>query len=115
MFLVDERRSPTLVEKWATAPYDRRPWVEIEWREPRDLERVIIRHAGTREGADLTVRRYVVRCLGSDAPSVEVADNQDAVAVHALRCDGARGVRLELRPNKRDDLVRVFEIEAWGR
>lgn len=116
MYLVDERRSPALVEKWATAPYDREPWVEIEWRESRQLERVVVHHAGTREGAELTIRSYVVRCLGSDAaPSVEVSDNQLAVAVHPLRCDGARGVRLELTPNERGDLVRVFEIEAWGR
>ncbi|HEX6244721.1 MAG TPA: hypothetical protein VFZ61_27570 [Polyangiales bacterium] len=115
MFLVDERRSPTIVEKWASTSYDEAPWVEIEWREPRNLERVLIRHAGVREEESLTVRRYTLRCLGGGDTALEVRDNREQVATHPLRCAGARGVRLEFVPNEPRELVRVFEVEAWGR
>lgn len=115
-FLVDGRAEPTVVEKWASAPQDAAPWIEIWWREPRTLERVRITHAGSVEGDELTVRRYRLICLSRhrDAPARTIRDNERAVAVHALACREARGVRIEWQPNQADDAVRVYEVQAWG-
>jgi hypothetical protein len=119
-FLVDGRARPAVVEKWASAAADRHPWIEIDWREPHDLARVVITHGGAVEGPGATVRRYRIRCLrDGDAvppavPSVTVSDNTQPVAVHPLPCSQARGVRLDFYPNDPEDIVRIFEIEAWG-
>jgi hypothetical protein len=116
LFLVDGFASPDLVEKWASGERDARPWVEILWREPHDLERVVIRHAGWLEDPASTARRYTLRCLGAfgRGPSLDIDGNQEAVATHVLRCAEARGIRIDFQRNG-DDIVRVFEVEAWGR
>jgi hypothetical protein len=116
LFLVDGRTSPGLAEKWASGERDAKPWVEILWRKPHALERVVIRHAGWLEQAALTARRYTIRCLGAfgRGPSLDIEGNQEAVATHALRCAEALGIRIEFQRNG-IDLVRVFEVEAWGR
>src|SRR5689334_18544062 len=36
-FLVDGQQSPSRNEKWTSAANDRQPWVEITWREPREV------------------------------------------------------------------------------
>lgn len=117
IFLVDARADPHRIEKWASGYHDPTPWVEILWREPRALSRVVIRHAGWRERSALTVRRYSLSCLvdGTDGPSLSISDNTESVVSHPLSCTGARGLRVEWRPNERGDQVRVYEIEAWGR
>lgn len=115
-FLVDGRARPEPIEKWASGPRDRHPWVEIEWREPHDLARVVLTHAGRFEPAAYTVRRYGVTCLRpGGGPSIAVRDNVQPVATHELDCPGARGVRLDFQPNDERDVVRLYEIEAWGR
>jgi hypothetical protein len=115
-FLVDGRDHPDLMEKWASAERDGHPWIEILWREPHDLERVVLRHAGSVEAAEMTARTYHIRCLlhGSTGPKVDVYSNDAAVAEHRLACAGARGVRIEF---DRDggDIIRLFEVETWGR
>lgn len=116
LFLVDGRQWPGVVEKWASAQGDRHPWVEILWQKPHDLERVVLRHAGWRETPAFTARRYAIRCLtatGQDAV-VTIAANEAAVAAHELPCRQARGIRLEFERND-DDIVRLFEVETWGR
>ena len=118
IFLVDARDAPGEVEKWTSGVHDRQPWTEILWREPRRLERVVIRHAGTREAAQLTIRRYRLACLleaGREGPAVSVTQNTESVATHPLACERARGVRVEWTANDPGDQVRVYEIEAWGR
>jgi hypothetical protein len=116
LFLVDGRQQPEQVEKWASAQRDRHPWVEILWREPHDLERVVLRHAGWVEAPAYTIRRYTIRCLAAAgaAAALEVRANEAAVATHELSCRQARGVRLEFERND-GDVVRLFEVEAWGR
>jgi hypothetical protein len=115
LFLIDGRTAPTLLEKWVSAGKDRAPWVEITWREPHNLDRVVIRHAGEYEGAVLTLQNYDLTCMGGAAPaSVKITDNHAPVAVHALPCAGARGVRLDAHV-KDHEIVRLYEIEAWGR
>jgi hypothetical protein len=114
-FLIDEVAAPSLIEKWTTLASDRAPWVEIRWPEPRQLVRVVLRHAGWREGAQDTAHRYRLSCLTDGAPvEVVVKDNDEAVATHALPCAAARGVRLDIEPNGPGQLVRLYEIEAWG-
>lgn len=118
IFLVDARAEPHEVEKWTSGFHDHDPWLELAWREPRQLARVVIYHAGWREHGDLTVRRYRMTCLqqgGATGPSLHVTDNHEAVATHPLACERAVGVRFEWTPNRPDDHVRVYEIEAWGR
>ncbi len=117
LFLIDGEASPDLVEKWASGVNDRRPWVELLWREPHDLERVVIHHAGVREPSDFTLRRYSVACLTTNGvgPAIHIEDNHDAVATHELSCTQVRGVRLRFQPNDDNDIVRVYEVETWGR
>ena len=117
LFLVDGRGQPELVEKWASAERDRHPWLEITWREPHDLERVVLRHAGSVEAAAFTARHYTIRCLTKSgaAPSLEVRSNEAAVASHDLICRHARGVRIEFLRGAGEDIVRLFEVETWGR
>lgn len=117
IFLVDGRSVPDAVEKWTSAARDRAPWIEITWREPRKLSRVVIYHAGWRENPRWTAHRYRLSCLsaqGAPGAVLEVTDNQEAVASHALACAGAHGLRIDWTPNAPDDQVRVYEIEAWG-
>lgn len=116
LFLVDGLASPDLVEKWASGERDAKPWVEILWRKPHDLERVVIRHAGWLEPPAFTARRYTIRCLDAfgHGPSLDIDGNEEAVATHALRCAEARGIRIDFQRDGRN-LVRVFEVEAWGR
>jgi hypothetical protein len=117
MFVVDERRAPSLMEKWASALHDRRPWLSISWREPHDLERVRIQHAGMRENAGLSARTYRLRCLTQDGPKGElmVAANHESIADHRLVCAGVVGLRIDFLRARGDEIVRVFEVEAWGR
>jgi hypothetical protein len=116
LFLVDGKPRPAMVEKWASGAGDPHPWVEVLWREPHDLERVVLHHAGVVESSALTVRRYTVACLTAQGrgPSVDVEDNQDSVATHALVCSRVRGVRVTFEPNDKNDIVRVYELETWG-
>ncbi len=117
LFLIDGRASPSHHEKWASAPEDRHPWVEIRWREPRTLSKVVIDHAGIVEDASYTASHYRIVCLQANGtgPSVVENGNRASRAVHALACAGARGIRLEIEPNAPDAIVRVYEVEAWGR
>jgi hypothetical protein len=117
LFLVDGRELPLKVEKWTSKRGERRPWVEILWREPHDLERVIIHHAGLFESGALTNRIYSIRCLTADGtgPRVDVDKNEDAIATHPLVCHRARGVQIKFYLDKDDDLVRIYEVETWGR
>jgi hypothetical protein len=115
-FLVDGRAQPSLVEKWASDPTDAKPWVELLWTGERGVERVRIQHAGAVESAEYTVRRYVLTCLSPRAPlPVVVRDNEAAEREHDLRCQGARGLRIDFTPNSPGALVRIFEVEVWGR
>ena len=111
-FLVDERARPKSVEKWASAPGDPHPWVESTWGAPRALERVVVHHAGAYENAALTLPRYRVVCLAPTPRHTEVSNNDAPMAIHHLPCSDARGVRLEAAGG---GVVRLYEIEAWGR
>lgn len=117
MWLVDEQQRPSLIAKWASSERDRRPWLSIAWREPRTLERVRIQHAGAFEPAEFTARSYRLRCLQRDGIGAElmVRGNRDAHAEHRLACSDALGVRIDFLRRPRAQIVRVFEVEAWGR
>jgi hypothetical protein len=115
LFLVDGRSDPSLVEKWASALGDRAPWVEISWREPRAISRVVVQHAGAHEPKP-NLTRYSLYCLSDSAPATRLAvrGNRDAIASHALRCPRARGLRIEWPLAETDDVARVYEVEVWG-
>jgi len=114
-FLIDERRNPTLLEKWASDRGDARPWVELTWREPRAIARVVIHHAGTREDPRYTLDAYTLTCLGSGTTPLAITGNVAHVAVHPLGCANATGLRLEARPQASPTPVRIFEIEVFGK
>jgi hypothetical protein len=114
-FLVDERLSPTLVEKWASAYGDAHPFAEVSWREPRTLARVVLKHAGSVEHPNYTLKRYRLVCLRDGAAvTLEVPDNREAIASHPFPCTGARGVRIEMQPAHPGGVIRLYEIEAFG-
>ncbi len=117
MWLVDEQLKPSLIAKWASSERDRKPWLSIAWREPRQLERVRIQHAGAFEQAEFTARSYRLRCLLRDGIGGEliVRGNRDALTEHRLVCAGALGIRIDFLRKARAEIVRVFEVEAWGR
>jgi len=116
-FLVDCQWPADKVQKWVSAERDRHPWVELLWREHHNLERVVIRHAGVVEAEGLTADHYTLRCLTANGPgpSLEVSSNLDAVATHDLACAQARGVRIEFVPKDSKDIIRIYEVETWGR
>jgi hypothetical protein len=113
-FLIDERRNPALLEKWVSGPGDRQPWVEVSWREPRHVSRIVLHHAGTREDPRFTLDGYTLTCLGSPAAPLVITGNTQAVATHALDCPGATGLRLQARPQSSPTPVRLFELEVFG-
>jgi hypothetical protein len=116
-FLVDERASPTRVEKWASDENDSHPWVEIRWRGLHDITRVVIEHAGSVEDPGLTAHTYSLTCLqpAGRGRTLSVTGNTEPVATHALVCPAASGLRADFTPDGPDAIVRVFEIVAWGR
>lgn len=116
-FLVDGRLHPTKLEKWSSASSDAGPWVELLWREERQLTRVVIHHAGSREDDALTVRDYTVSCLCAAPPCTQlrIRSNVQAVARHTLPCARATGLRIDWLVYKAREQVRIYEIEALGR
>jgi hypothetical protein len=116
-FLVDRRTQPSTVEKWASRPKDKSPWIELRWHGVHTVESVVLVHAGAFEPTDLTVHKYEIICLraqGNEVKRVTVQNNVDSTATHTLNCTNAIGVRLELTPNWPGDIVRLYEVEAWG-
>jgi hypothetical protein len=115
-FLIDGRAEPTLVEKWCSGSGDEAPWIEVAWNGPRRLSEVKIWHAGFRESAGDTIRRYRLSCISARQPAraLQITSNTVPIATHALACSEASGVRIDWTPNVRGQRVRVYEIEAWG-
>lgn len=114
-FVVDGMTNPTKTEKWASSPRDRSPRLELQFREPANVSRVVIQHAGTVEDARYTARNYAVRCVDAreGAPVVTVRDNRMPRREHVLSCLSARGVRIDFDPaDSPDGIVRVYEVEV---
>jgi hypothetical protein len=115
MFLVDGLQKPSRIEKWAAARRDRAPWVALSWAGLRTISRVVVHHASAHERAAMPLRDYTLSCLSDSAePShLTVQNNRDALAVHALRCARARGLRLSCQLRD-EEMVHIYEIEVWG-
>jgi hypothetical protein len=92
--------------------------LEIRWFGARQLARVKIWHGGFLEKPDYTAARYRLHCLREhgDGAALDVRDNRQAIATHELACTRAIGLRIAwaVRPEA-DALIRVYEVEAWGR
>ncbi len=116
-FVVDGRNDPTRLEKWASAPSDRSPWIEISWNGTHEVESVNIRHAGSLEDPRLTAREYKILCLprGTGRRELAVTGNEASLAVHPFECAGSNGIRIQFVPNAKGDSTRVYEVEVWGR
>ena len=114
-YLVDGRAQPTDREKWTPRFDDPAPWLEIVFREPHDIERVVLRHGSDVEPRLRPNRAYRLRCLGHEAPPpLQVTDNRNAVASHALPCRRASGVRIDFTLARKRPLA-VYEVEVFGR
>lgn len=118
-FVVDGRRKPTRREKWVSREDDPAPWLEILFARPVHLESVVLTHGGAVERSDYTADAYQIRCIRADGQpgaSVSVEGNRLAKVTHPLDCSNAGGVRLEFTPReKAGNMVRVYEVEAFGR
>ncbi|WP_224364815.1 discoidin domain-containing protein [Hyalangium versicolor] len=116
-FVVDGYATPSGTEKWASAPEDASPWVEVLWDKPRHVSRVVLTFSGRLEGGG-TMRDYTLICLsqGQGASQFVVHDNREDIARHEVGCDNAEGVRVEFRVGSGtgNDLVRLYELEAIG-
>lgn len=115
-FAVDGFEHPSPIEKWASSPGDRAPWLEIAWERPALVDTVRLRHAGWKEAPQLTAERYSLTCIGgaTDGRSFSVEHNVEPVVSHTVACDGATGLRLSIWPNGPRKVVRLYEIEVWG-
>jgi hypothetical protein len=107
-YLVDGRDAPSAGEKWTPRFDDAAPWIELGFREPRHVRRVVVRH-GKRPN-----RAYHIRCLGDGAPVLEVKRNKASVASHELDCPRASGVRIDFTKSRGKAPV-VYEVEVFGR
>ncbi len=116
-YLVDGRARPTMNEKWASQVGDAVPWVELDFREPHHLERVVLRHVSDVEKEEQPVRKFRITCLrsGGHGPSIRVRKNRKKRSTHALDCPDALGVRVDFVPNEPGSRVVLYEIEAFGR
>jgi len=117
-YLVDGHATPSLLEKWTSHWTDRAPWTEILFREPHHISRVAITHAGAHESSKRNVKSYRIVCLTEEQPppALSVRDNVQDVVSHPFSCHRARGVRIEWsRRGVKDKIVRVYEVEVWGR
>jgi hypothetical protein len=114
-FLVDRRPRPTLLEKWASDPADRHPWVEIRWGEPHDVTEVVVVQGAALENARY-LTRFFLRCLGDASGSTaRWVNDVRPVGREVMPCPRARGIRLDFLLDAQSDIVRIYEIEAWGR
>ena len=123
LYAIDGLVKPLEVEKWASSDRDRAPWMEILPAVRVDVDRVDLDLAGAFEGADLTMREFVLRCLRDEGSVVKVIaeravhDNTDARPRLPLRCPGTDRLRIEFlvegksRPR---GVVRLYEVAVWG-
>lgn len=114
-YLVDGRARPTEREKWMPRFDDPAPWLEILFREPHDVERVVVRHGSDVEARLRPNKEYRIRCLGDGgAPALVVTRNRDSIASHELKCPRATGIRIEFGRARKRPLA-VYEVEVIGR
>jgi hypothetical protein len=117
LFAIDGEAQPAEIEKWASLATTPSPWIEILLPGLHDVEEVVIRHAGWRERAAYTNRRYTVRCFRGEqsVAEVAVADNTAAVARHPIDCRSTDRVVVAFDCTIGEPVARIYEVEAWGR
>jgi len=116
LYLIDAESHPTSVEKWATRAEDPFPWVEVLLEQPRDIDEIVLYHAGWRESPAYTNDRYVIRCFRGDemVDELGVTDNTESVARYSLTCPDTDRIWVWFDCTGPVDVVRLYEIEAWG-
>ena len=116
LFAIDGRSSRDLLEKWASAPNDRAPWIELGFAEPGSFSSVRLTHAGHVESPDYTMRSYRLSCSarGELRATLGIQDNEASRAEHALSCRQVDRLRIEfdVEPGTARDLVRLYEVEV---
>ena len=102
------------LEKWVSAPGDAHPFVEVQLREPHQLDELSLELAGAHEEPALTEASYLIECFAGEQPvwRLPVAGNLAPRPRHALPCPASDRVRVTFAPR---DLARVYELELWGR
>jgi hypothetical protein len=102
MYAIDGEDSPSTLEKWASAPTDREPWIETRLPE--------VTH-------EMTIRSYEIECRGphdETQKTLTVRDNTSDVAVHLLNCKQAQSVRVHFHvsetPEDLRGVARLYEM-----
>lgn len=111
-FVLDGVLTPNEHARWRSNPKDRRPWIEVSWKDARRLSRVVLRHAGSNAIAH---RVTCVTARGARPLVLDVPAGGAAEAQHGFACAAARGVRVDWQLSANEDTVSLYEIEAWGR
>lgn len=117
LYLIDGEANPTGIEKWASLSEEPTPWLEISLEEPRDLDEVVIYHAGWKEQAAFTNDRYTIRCFAGEDMVFEVGvlGNGEAIARHPVDCAGTDRIWVAFDCSSGlPDVARIYEIQAWG-
>jgi hypothetical protein len=117
LYLIDGRVGPP-IEKWASFPRDRRPWIEVFWNEPKTVRRIVLHHAGVREHHALSTADFEIRLRTPEGwkTVASVRDNRMPVTVHEFPPTRVTAVRLEvLRANRTaDPRARLYELAVHG-
>lgn len=110
LFAVDGEERPTTIEKWASAPGDRRPWISADFGRSVNVESIVLHLA---IGPDEPVSsRYVLRCLGTQKSWEITSPTREPHPRHQVACDGASGVRVEFLGAPP---ARLYELEVIGK
>lgn len=119
LYAVDGEEHPLEVEKWATLTDDRQPFLEVHFAGPAQLERVALDLAGVREPVEYSMSDFTVTCLRDGEPVGEraVHDNHEVRVELELDCQATDTVRVDFTVFDEGPLqvVRLYELEAWGR
>jgi hypothetical protein len=121
LFAVDGEASPTLVEKWASARNDPSPWIEVRLPAPAQIEGIRLVLGGAYESDEFTQRDYSIVCLRSDEPGapvtqLDVRGNSEARPYHEVMCADTLRLRVNFGPEPWPRaVVRLYELEVWGR
>ncbi len=113
-YAVDGEARPAELEKWASAPGDRAPFLEVQFDGPRDVDEVALTLAGAVEGAGRNERDFRIACFAGERTlrDLTVTGNAESLVRRPLDCPGADRVRVTFTPR---DLARVYELEVMGR
>lgn len=121
IFAVDGARKPSHMEKWASHPDDRAPWIEVELNAPANIGLVNLALAGAHESPKATMSDFNITCYKGDARTLihrqEVRKNASSRAHFNVACPGTDRVRVDFFITAKgtpQDVARLYEIELMA-